>query len=72
MAHVILHYVEFHFADGSTSNIKIENRTIDKVDIPEGAVKYRFFDKKILDNLRFNPGKPIENDFDFSEFFEIK
>ena len=71
MAHVILHYVEFHFADGSISTKKVESRTINKNDIPDGTIKYRFFDKKIIDNPRFNMGKAIENDTDYSEFIEV-
>ena len=72
--HVELTYVEFHFANGSVSKRRVDDRNIEHLEIPEGIVRYRFYDTSISTPVgiaAFNFIPKEKDPFNYSEFFTV-
>ena len=46
---MLINYVEFLFTDGTTTVQKTIERNIESVQIPEGAIAFRFFSRVEVD-----------------------
>ena len=65
-------YVEFYYADGSIATKLVNTRDVKRIKIPEGVVKYRFYDTSISVPMGIASVYFVgveSNPFNYSEFF---